>query len=526
MDTVSVSYEETLKANYLLNQTSGFVEERVPDTLEESTPNPILYPELLTQIFSYLPLRDRGRAAQVCKYWRETSLEKCIWRGVEAKLHLKSSSTQLYQCLTRRGITQIQVLSLKRSLRDLVTNLSAITTLKLSGCYNVTDSTLNSAFSVPLPHLKVLDLSLCKQITDISLGRIAANAPNLITLELGGCCQISDRGLFLIAWGLRRVRTLNIRSCHLVTDTGIGFLSGIVNQSHLMEPRLNDFLAKFDLLKGELLTGTRAVISAQLDVPHNPKPIPYPVKRARMSQCAICHQDLSSPPSTSHALQGKRKAASKRSPKLILGTPGELQKIGLSTKFGTPDLQALNLQDCQKLTDSSLLHIAVLPHLTTLNLSFSLHISDTGLSHLSRVPNLTDLNLRSCENISDGGLANLCQVGPRLRTLDISFCDKVGNTGMGHVSQMSNLRTLSLSACDISDQGLVRIANSLTHLVTLNLGQCSKISDESLKVVSEKCTLIEYIDLYGCGGISRAGLNLILQMPNMKSLNLGLWHLR
>jgi F-box/leucine-rich repeat protein 14 len=78
----------------------------------------------------------------------------------------------------------------------------------------VTDSTLNSAFSTsapPLLHLTHLDLSLCKQISDVSLGRIAARAPNLTTLELGGCCQISDRGLFLIAWGLRKVTRLNLR---------------------------------------------------------------------------------------------------------------------------------------------------------------------------------------------------------------------------------------------------------------------------------------------------------------------------
>jgi F-box/leucine-rich repeat protein 14 len=91
---------------------------------------------------------------------------------------------------------------------------------------------------------------------------------------------------------------------------------------------------------------------------------------------------------------------------------------------------------------------------------------------------------------------------------------------------MTRLRTLSLSACDISDEGLVRAAGALGHLETLHLGQCGKITDASLRALSEKCQGIEYIDLYGCGKISRTGLNTVMNMPAMKSMNLGLWHLR
>lgn len=46
-------------------------------------------PELLAMIFGYLDVRDKGRAAQVCTAWRDAAYHKSVWRGVEAKLHLR-----------------------------------------------------------------------------------------------------------------------------------------------------------------------------------------------------------------------------------------------------------------------------------------------------------------------------------------------------------------------------------------------------------------------------------------------------
>jgi len=507
----------------------------------------ILYPEVLSHIFHFLNIQDRGRASAVCKLWYEVSHEKRIWRGVEATLHLKSHSNNgLWTSLFRRGITRVQVLSLKRSLRDLVTGLPSITSLKLSGCYSVTDATLNSAFSpssvptaVPqLAHLVTLDLSLCKQITDLSLARISRASPNLKTLELGGCCQISDRGLLLVAWGLRNLCHLNLRSCYLITDTGIGFLTGLVTPAHLQESKFHDFLLKLNLLSADLIRspgkGSRIHSRSAKSLSKLPSS-PYPSafsssKRYRLdssqSQCSICHKDIG---------DGRRKSGlsneklKRKSPsRSLLGEVPYLPKIELTTPFGTRALQSLGLQDCQKLTDISLGHIGGVPHglpaLESINLSFCINLSDGGLRQLAQLPHVTEINLRSCDNITNTGLQNLRDLGSTLRSLDISFCDKVRNTGLTFISSsLTNIRTLSLSATEIGDSGLIQLANVLTHLTVLNLGQCTKITDESLKVIAEKCTRIEFIDLYGCTNISRQGLNLILQMPRIKKLNLGLW---
>ncbi|CAD7014923.1 F-box/LRR-repeat protein 14 [Ceratitis capitata] len=387
-----------------------------------------LFPEILEMIFQKLAVRDLGRAAQVCTTWRDIAYTKSVWRGIEAKLHLKRSSSSLFNSLVRRGIKKVQILSLRRSLKDLVLGVPLLVSLNLSGCYNVADMNLGHAFSVDLPNLKTLDLSLCKQITDSSLGRIAQHIRNLETLELGGCSQITNTGLLLIAWGLRKLKYLNLRSCWQITDQGIGHLSGLTKD----------------------------------------------------------------------------------------------------TPEGNTDLEFLGLQDCQRLSDEALGYIAQgLTSLKSINLSFCVSVTDSGLKHLARMPKLEQVNLRSCDNISDIGMAYLTDGGCGIISLDVSFCDKISDQALTHIAQgLYRLRSLSLNQCQITDQGMLRIAKNLQELETLNIGQCSRITDKGIETIAQDLINLKTIDLYGCTQLSPTGIDMILKLPKLVKLNLGLWLLR
>ena len=187
-----------------------------------------LFPEILALIFGYLDVRDKGRAAQVCVAWRDAAYHRSVWRGVEARLHLRRANPSLFPSLQRRGIGRVQILSLRRSLSYVVQGLPSLESLNLSGCYSLTDVGLGHAFVHDVPTLSVLNLSLCKQITDSSLERIAQHLKGLEILDLAGCTNITNWGLFLIAWGLRRLKSLNLRSCRYVSDTGIAHLTGVM----------------------------------------------------------------------------------------------------------------------------------------------------------------------------------------------------------------------------------------------------------------------------------------------------------
>ncbi|XP_055637481.1 F-box/LRR-repeat protein 14 [Toxorhynchites rutilus septentrionalis] len=387
-----------------------------------------LYPEILAIIFEKLSVKDRGRAAQVCTVWRDAAYSKSCWKGVEASLHLRRPSPSLFTSLVKRGIKKVQVLSMRRTLKEVVVGISNLESLNLSGCYNITDIALGHAFPTDLPNLKVLDLSLCKQVTDSSLGRIAQHLKNIEVLELGGCCNITNTGLLLIAWGLKKLKRLNLRSCWHVSDQGIGHLAG----------------------------------------------------------------------------------------------------IGKEAVDGTLALEYLGLQDCQRLSDESLRHIAQgLTSLKSINLSFCVSITDSGLKHLAKMAKLEELNLRACDNISDIGIAYLTEGGSSISSLDVSFCDKIADQALTHISQgLFHLKSLSLSACQITDEGLEKIAKSLHDLETLNIGQCSRVTDRGLEIIAEELKNLCAIDLYGCTRLSPVGLSKIYKLSRLSKVNLGLWHVR
>ncbi|CAB3371701.1 Hypothetical predicted protein [Cloeon dipterum] len=457
--TVSVDPRQTL-----LDLSSGPPQQRTeamaprpespPELEQTSTHVSRLYPEILAIIFSYLGVRDKGRAAQVCTAWRDAANHKSVWRGIEAKLHLRKPFQGLFSSLGRRGIKRFQVLSMKRSLKELVNQVPNVESLNLSGNYSVTDIGLGHVFNDPLPSLTQLDLSLCKQVTDSSMGRIAQNMRNLEVLELGGCSHVTNTGLLLIAWGLTRLKRLNLRSCWQVSDGGI---------SHICGKGLAD-----DSDEDEY--SSRAAASTYNITQHSPQP------------------DI----------------------------------------LGTPKLEYLGLQDCQRLTDESLRYISCgLTNLKSINLSFCVSITDSGLKYLAKMPSLRELNLRACDNVTDTGMIYLAEFGSFLTSLDVSFCDKIGDLALNHLSQgMTLLRTLCLSACRISDEGLCQIARSLSELEVLHIGQCHRVTDVGVNKLADSLQKLRAIDLYGCTHVSHAALDRLHGLPRLKVLNLGLFHVR
>lgn len=385
-----------------------------------------LFPEILALIFSYLDVRDKGRVVQVCKKWREAGYNRLVWRGVQARLQLRRSNPYLFPSLAKRGIRKIRILSLKKSLSYVVQNLPNIESLNLKGCFNVTDSGIGHAFTKCLPFLTVLDLSLCKQITDTSLGKIAEFLRSLELLDLAGCCNITNTGLLLCSWGLPKLRYLNLRSCRHISDAGILHLTGLSNNS-----------------KG----------------------------------------------------------------------------------LGNKGLTTLCLQDCQKITDNALRHISKgLVNLECLNLSFCGSITEAGLSHLASIRSLRELNLRSCEGVNDEGIAHLAVGGLNLVSLDVSFCDKITDNALNHISNgLHHLQNLGLNTSRITDDGLCTITRHLRELRVLNIGQCTQITDQAIESIALYLTSITSIDLYGCTKVTKCGLEKLMGLPKLRVLNLGLW---
>lgn len=393
-----------------------------------------LFPEILTMIFDKLDVQSLGRVAQVCRTWRDASYRKSCWKGVEAKLHIGKSNPPLYQSLHKRGISKVQVLSLKRTIRELMT-IVPLQKLNLSGCYNFTDTVVDGCFfKRDFANLKVLDLSLCKEIHDGAVALMSRKCPNIQELDLAGCSSVTNQGLKDVATNLRHLRKLNLRSCRQITDAGIGYLAKA---------------------------------------------------KSHKDHCGI---------------------------------------------------EDLTLQDCQKLTDESLSLLSKDNKvLSSLNLSFCVSITDTGLKSLSRIRTLKSLNVRSCDNVSDIGISFLAEPTSRQQTspvdrpcsggledLDVSFCANVTNSSLHHIaSGFPNLKSLSMTTCSITDHGLKRLAKQLqTSLESLNIGQCTAITDDGIKHLSDHLKKIRFLDIYGCPKISPKVISqLRVSIPTLEEVN-------
>uniref|UniRef100_A0A131YMG5 F-box and leucine-rich repeat protein 14 n=2 Tax=Rhipicephalus TaxID=426455 RepID=A0A131YMG5_RHIAP len=381
-----------------------------------------LYPEILALIFSYLDVRDKGRVSQVCSAWREAAYHKSVWRGVEAKLHLRRPNPSLFPSLVRRGIRRVQVLSLKRSLRDVIQGVPNLESLNMIGCFNLTDAWLNHAFVQDVHSLSELNLSMCKQITDNSLGRIAQHLKGLERLDLGGCTDVTNTGLLLIAWGLHNLRSLNLRSCRGVSDPGISHLAGMTPTSAIGTLRLESLCLQ-DCQK--LTDDALRFISIGLQ----------DLRSLNLSFCASV---------TDAGLKHAARMARLR--ELNLRSCDNISDLGLAyLAEGGSRISTLDVSFCDKVGDQGLLHASQgLFQLRSLSLN-ACPVSDDGIGRVARsLGDLQTLHLGQCGRVTDKGLSLIADHLKQLRCIDLYGCTKITTVGLEKLMQLPNLGVLNL----------------------------------------------------------------------------------
>ena len=357
----------------------------------------------------------------MCSRWREVAYLRSVWKGCVASLHLRRPNPTLFPSLVRRGIKKVQVLSLRKSLRELVNGIPNLESLDLSGCYNLSDSALDSAFNRDIASLKTLNLSLCKEITDSSLGRIAQYCKNLEELQLGGCTKITNTGLLLISWGLKKIRRLNLRSCWQISDHGIGHLTGI---------------------KGQPSTGAKTLVSISLQdcqklsdesLRYISEGLPD-IRELNLSFCVSVTDTGLKSLSSSESLEDLR-----------LRSCDNISDIGLGfLADGCPGLAKLDVSFCDRVSDSSMAHIATgLAQLQSLSLS-SCQITDAGIVRIQDMSSLETLNIGQCSNLTDKTVHTITDKIKSLRSVDLYGCNAISSQALETLNQCENLQVVNL----------------------------------------------------------------------------------
>ena len=188
-------------------------------------------------------------------------------------------------------------------------------------------------------------------------------------------------------------------------------------------------------------------------------------------------------------------------------------------------LKGLNLNGCQKISDSGLETIAkyCASRIVDLGVYWNLKVSDKGvLSLASHCQNLVRLNLSGCKKLTDRSLEALGRGCRGLERLDITRCVRLTDDGLLHVAKNClELRELVLYAVStFTDRSLGELG-SLQHLRFLDLCGAHLLTDDGLRGVA-KCARLEQLNLTWCVQVTDVGIveSIARRCTNLELLSL------
>uniref|UniRef100_A0A672ZIT3 F-box and leucine-rich repeat protein 13 n=1 Tax=Sphaeramia orbicularis TaxID=375764 RepID=A0A672ZIT3_9TELE len=185
---------------------------------------------------------------------------------------------------------------------------------------------------------------------------------------------------------------------------------------------------------------------------------------------------------------------------------------------GCPSLTEIVLNDLPTLSDNCIMAlVAECRCLSAVSLLDAPNLSDAALRAIAKVAKLRTFSTEGNNQFTDWKA--LCTSSPDLCTLHATECLRMTDASLRSVGALKNLQYLNISLCIKWIQYLTEGASS-AKLRELNISHCSRISDTSVKRITQRC-------IYYCTHtpIYPASLNLPLsQCSPIVSLD-GVWKL-
>uniref|UniRef100_A0A8B9DQH6 F-box and leucine rich repeat protein 12 n=1 Tax=Anser cygnoides TaxID=8845 RepID=A0A8B9DQH6_ANSCY len=183
---------------------------------------------VLLRVLALLPLRDRLRAARVCRRWRQLVQDRVLWADVDLSPH-KLSTKILWQLVRHRLGDSLRTLRVRGALlaggRERLLTPALLAALA-KRCPRLTRLCLAEADLRLLPYesfpdsITVLELSRCEIPAAWFCGSDAQALPRLQHLVVRKVPAFSNQHLLNVS-SRNRLRTLTLSGTYRVTDTGI-----------------------------------------------------------------------------------------------------------------------------------------------------------------------------------------------------------------------------------------------------------------------------------------------------------------
>ena len=361
--------------------------------------------EIKVQIFQFLRPKEVIRCSAVSKKWYKMCFDGQLWKNLDASEFYKDiPSESLVKILTAAG-PFVRDLNL-RGCVQMRERWGADSQRITDACRNLQffsvegcriDRTSVHYFLLRNQRLVHINISNLHALNNSAMKIIAQGCPELEHLNVSGCLGIDSRGLHKV-----------VRGCLKLKDLRAAEVRGFDEKDVLL-----------DLFNHNTLE--RLVVTRCLDFDDN-------------------------------SLQY-----------LMIGEESEVDPLTDRVVVPPRKLRHLDLSRCNTLTDKGIKTMAHnVPLLEGLQLSYCTTTTDGGLEDvLASTPSLTHLDLEEMEDITNTTLQNIAKApsAPILEHLNISYCEKMGDTGMLQVvKNCPKLRSIEMDNTRISDLVLTEAA--------------------------------------------------------------------
>ncbi len=384
--------------------------------------------------------------------------------------------------------------------------------LNLSSCRSLQFDSLDTWPT--LNDVKELDLSWNMKLTDEKLAALLRKFPNLEKLDISGCSSLQFNSVD--TWPtLNAVKELNLSDNDELTDK-----------------KLTALLQKFPNLEKLDLRGYNSLQLNSVDTwptLNDVKELNFPLntkftdkKLAALLQKFPNLKKLDLRGYNSLKFNSVDMWPNLNAVKeLNLSGNDELTSKKLAAllqKF--PNLEKLNLSGCESLKFNSLNTWPTLNAVKELNLSANDELTDNKLAALLRkFPNLEKLNLRDCESLQFNSL-NTWPTLNAVKELNFSRNELTDEKLTALLHKLPNLEKLDLRSCESLQFNSADTWPTLNAVKELNLFGNAELTDEKLAALLQKFPNLEKLNLSGCRSLEFNSVDTWPTLNDVKELNL------
>ncbi|PRP85823.1 hypothetical protein PROFUN_06015 [Planoprotostelium fungivorum] len=377
-------------------------------------------------------------------------------------------------------------------------NMKTLETLRLSQSTLITGQIFQSTF----PHLKHLNLSECRNVTDDVIAYVTRSCPVLATLNLSRNNRLVglnhlQRLDSLVDLDLQDCRRLSVQSLSNIANSFPNLvhinLSGSLASSppplgpapqgnHGYEP-LVELMRKCNRLKTLNISGCK----------HLPQEVLLSIADSLLE---LENLNVSYILSTSRKVVHKIVHKCKGIKRLMLGG---CVKIGDETISDIADncplLEVLDVTRCKEITSVTKLgeHCN---NLRELCLNQCMAIPDASvISVVEKSPELEVLELSMMYKMTNDVLHALTKNCPKLKKLNLQRCEQITDEAMLTLSQFEDLATLNLQETKVSDKSLKDLFVGLVSLQKLNISNCKGVNYDPLEILSRYQVTMESLSM-------------------------------